>query len=92
MLHMVAGGALATAVAVMAVLRHGEHLECPVAMGGWMVWLVLATATVFTAVMPMMSVFGSDGQEFLLWAHRIVALVFVAVSVVLCAVAIWKRR
>ena len=92
MLHMVAGGALAAAVAVMAVLRHGEHLECPVAMGGWMVWLVLAAATVFTAVMPMMSVFGSDGQEFLLWAHRIVALVFVAVSVVLCAVAIWKRR
>ena len=46
----------------------------------------------YSRTMPMMSVFGSDGQEFLLWAHRIVALVFVAVSVVLCAVAIWKRR
>ena len=91
MLHMVAGGAMAAAVAVMAVLRHGEHSGRPAAMAGWTLWLVLAAATVFTAVMPMMSVFGSDGQEFLLWAHRLVALVFVVVSVVLCAVALRKR-
>ena len=83
---------MAAAVAVMVVLRHGDHVERPVAMGGWVLWLLLAAATVFTAVMPMMSVFGSEGQEFLLWAHRIVALVFVAVSAVLCAVAIWSRR
>ena len=91
MLHMVAGGAMAAAVAVMAVLRHGEHSGRPAAMAGWTLWLILAAATVFTAVMPMMSVFGSDGQEFLLWAHRLVALAFVGVSVVLCAVALRKR-
>jgi hypothetical protein len=91
MLHMVAGGAMAAAVAVMAVMRHGEHSVCPIAMAGWTLWLLLAAATVFTAVMPMMSVFGSDGQEFLLWAHRLVALAFVVVSVVLCAVSLRKR-
>jgi hypothetical protein len=91
MLHMVAGGALAAAVAVMSVLRHGDHAECAVSMAGWMVWLLLAAATIFTAVMPMMSVFGSDGQEFLLWAHRICALIFVAVSFAVCIIAIRKR-
>ena len=91
MLHMVAGGALAAAVAVMAVLRHGDHSDCPCAMAGWTVWLVLAAATVFTAVMPMMSVFGSDGQLFLLWAHRLTGLTFVAVSCLLCLFAIRKR-
>ena len=91
MLHMVAGGALAAAVAVMAVLRHGDHTVCPCAMAGWTVWLILAAGTVFTAVMPMMSVFGSDGQLFLLWAHRLTGLAFVAVSCVLCFIAIRKR-
>ena len=91
MLHMVAGGAMAAAVAVMAVLRHGEHSGRPFAMAGWALWILLAAATVFTAVMPMMSVFGSDGQEFLLWAHRLAALAFVAVSAVLCAISMGKR-
>ena len=91
MLHMVAGGALAAAVAVMAVMRHGEHSGRPAAMAGWMLWLILAAATVFTAVMPMMSVFGSAGQEFLLWAHRMVSLAFVAVSAVLCVVSLKAR-
>ena len=91
MLHMVAGGALAAAVAVMAVLRHGDRTACPVSAVAWTFWLVLAAATVFTAVMPMMSVFGSDGQEFLLWAHRICALAFVAVSFAVCLIAVRKR-
>ena len=91
MLHMVAGGALAAAVAVMAVLRHGDRTACPVSAVAWTFWLVLAAATVFTAVMPMMSVFGSDGQEFLLWAHRICALSFVAVSFAVCLIAVRKR-
>ena len=91
MLHMVAGGAMAAAVAVMAVLRHGDHFECPVAASVWTIWLLFAAGTVFTAVMPMMSVFGSDGQEFLLWAHRICALAFVAVSFAVCLIAVRKR-
>ena len=82
MLHMIAGGFLAAAVVVKAILRHGERASGGMLSVFWMVWLLLAALTVFTAVMPMMSVFGSDGQEFLLWAHRICALVFVAVSFV----------
>jgi nitrate/TMAO reductase-like tetraheme cytochrome c subunit len=91
MLHMVAGGALAAAVAVMAILRHADRTACPISATAWTFWLVLAAATVFTAVMPMMSVFGSDGQEFLLWAHRICALAFVAVSFMVCLIAARKR-
>ncbi|MBO5941045.1 MAG: cytochrome c3 family protein [Kiritimatiellae bacterium] len=91
MLHMVAGGALAAAVIVMAVLRHGGNTQCGASSAIWMVWLLLAAATVFTAVMPMMSVFGSEGQEFLLWAHRLVAFVFVAVSAVASFIAVRKR-
>ena len=92
MLHMVAGGALAAAVAVMAVLRHGERTAHPVSAGLWTLWLILAAGTVFTAVMPMMAVFGSDGQSFLLWSHRLAALAFVAVSFAVCAVAARRRR
>jgi hypothetical protein len=91
MLHMVAGGALAAAVAVMAVLRHGCKMQCGVSSVVWMMWLLLAAATMFTAVMPMMSVFGSDGQEFLLWAHRLIGFAFVAISAVVCFIAVRKR-
>ena len=98
MLHMVAGGVMAGAVMAIAVLRHGERVvaeadvtstSLPVAL--WTLWLLFAAATVFTAVMPMMAVFGSEGQAFLLWSHRLTALAFAAVSVLVCAVA-RKRR
>ena len=92
MLHMVAGGTMAGAVAAIAVLRHGERTAaCPCLAALWLLWLLLAAATVFTAVMPMMAVFGSEGQAFLLWSHRIAALAFTAVSVLVCAMA-RKRR
>lgn len=80
------------AVAAIAVLRHGERtVACPCLAALWLLWLVLAAATVFTAVMPMMAVFGGEGQAFLLWSHRIVALTFAAVSVLVCATS-RKRR
>ena len=91
MLHMVAGGALAAAVVVLAVLRHGERTARPVSAALWTLWLILAAGTVFTAVMPMMAVFGSEGQAFLLWSHRLSALTFTAVSLAVCLVAAGKR-
>lgn len=91
MLHMVAGGVLAGAVAAMALLRHGDRISTTVSAVLWMVWLVCAAGVVFTAVMPMMQVFGSDGQLFLLWSHRIVAMLFVVVSLMVCRAAIRKR-
>ena len=92
MLHMVAGGVLAGAVAAMAVLRHGERTRGVASAVLWTLWLVFAAGTVFTAVMPMMAVFGSQGQAFLLWSHRCTALTFTVLSLAVCFVALKKRR
>ena len=92
MLHMVAGGVLAGAVAAMAVLRHGERTRGVASSVIWTLWLVFAAGTVFTAVMPMMAVFGSQGQAFLLWSHRCTALTFTVLSLAVCLVALKKRR
>ena len=91
MLHMVAGGAMAGAVAMMAAFRHGERTSNTAMATLWAAWLAFAAGTVFTAVMPMMAVFGTRGQEFLLWSHRCTALTFVAISVAVCLAA-WRRR
>ena len=92
MLHMVAGGVMAGAVAVMAVLRHGERTHGDVSAAIWALWLIFAAGTVFTAVMPMMAVFGTQGQAFLLWSHRCTALTFVVISLAVCLTAIRQRR
>ena len=92
MLHMVAGGVLTGAVAVMAVLRHGERTRGMASSVIWTLWLVFAAGTVFTAVMPMMAVFGSQGQAFLLWSHRCTALTFTVLSLAVCFVNLKKRR
>ena len=89
MLHMVAGGAMVAAVLAMAVFRHGEYAQGVVSAVLWALWLILAVCTVFTAVMPMMAVFGGAGQSFLLWSHRLAALAFVAVSAAVC---LWRHR
>jgi hypothetical protein len=47
---------------------------------------------VFTAVMPMMTVYGGDGQETLLWSHRLFALAFAAVSALVCRSCCRRRR
>lgn len=85
---------MAGAVMAIAVLRHGERTAesaCPCTTVLWTLWLLLAAGTVFTAVMPMMAVFGSAGQSFLLWSHRLTALAFAVISVLVCAAA-RKRR
>lgn len=92
MLHMVAGGVFAGTVAAMALLRHGERTVSPVSAVLWTLWLVCAAGVVFTAVMPMMHVLGSDGQRLLLWAHRIVSLVFILLSLLVCREAARRRR
>ena len=91
MLHMVAGGAMAGAVALIAVFRHGERTSSSASAVIWTAWLILAAGTVFTAVMPMMAVFGSQGQEFLLWSHRCTALAFATLSLAVCLMA-WRWR
>ena len=83
-LHMVAGGCLAACATLIAIFRAAERIERLGQGILWLAWLVCAVGTVFTAVMPMMTVAGGDGQEFLLWSHRLVALAFAAVSALVC--------
>ena len=87
--HMVAGGAFAFASILLFALRGGEHAASHP-------WLYLALAvfgagTIFTAVMPMMTVFGDAGQRFLLASHRCCAFCCALVLALLCAAA-WKGR
>ena len=83
-LHMVAGGCLAGSAALLAVFRAFDRTKKLGQGIFWLFWLVCAVGTVFTAVMPMMTVYGGDGQEFLLWSHRLFALAFAAVSGLVC--------
>jgi len=90
-LHMVAGGGFACCAALVMLFRAWERTEKPVSAVLWALWTLLAAATVFTAVMPMMTVFGAQGQELLLWCHRGAALAFTAVGGVLCRRAFLKK-
>ncbi|MGN0846632.1 MAG: cytochrome c3 family protein [Kiritimatiellia bacterium] len=84
-LHMVAGGGFAGSVVLIAAMRASERTERGIDMAvAWAFWVLFAAGTVFTAVMPMMTVFGGHGQEILLWSHRCVALCFAAVSCLIC--------
>jgi len=91
-LHMVAGGGLAACAAIIAVVRAADRTAKFGMSLIWLAWLVCAVGTVFTAVMPMMTVAGGDGQVFLLWSHRLVALAFVAVSCLVCRSCCRKRH
>ena len=90
-LHMVAGGALAASVVVLAVVRHGAWMKEGASSALWSLWLVSAAATLFTAVMPMMAVFGSEGQTFLLWSHRLAALAFALMTSAMAFVRLRRR-
>ena len=81
---MVAGGALAACAALIAIFRAADRTKTLFQGALWVAWVVCAVGTVFTAVMPMMTVYGGEGQELLLWSHRLVALAFVAVSGLIC--------
>ena len=81
--------AFAFAAICLFVLRGGDHATSHP-------WLYLAialfgAATVFTAVMPMMTVFGDAGQRFLLASHRCCACCC-AVALALLCVSSWRGR
>ena len=91
-LHMVAGGCLAGCTALLAIFRAFDRTKKLGQGILWLFWLVCAVGTVFTAVMPMMTVYGGDGQEILLWSHRLFAFAFVAVSGLVCRSCCCRRR
>ena len=83
-LHMCAGGGFAMCVVLALAFRTAARTAKPLAGLAWAFWTVFAAGTVFTAVMPMMTVFGSHGQEVLLWSHRCTSLCFAATSLLIC--------
>jgi len=90
-LHMAAGGAFAAAVAVLLFYRNANRTREVVPGLFWAFWVLLAAGVVFTAIMPMMTVFGDHGQHILLWAHRCTALTFAVVSLAVCWFACRRR-
>lgn len=78
-LHQVAGGIFAAALLALIWLRGAARIDTKRAFW-WMLALCLAGTAVFTAVAPMMTVFGSGWQLVLLWAHRCSAFCFLAVA------------
>lgn len=83
-LHMVAGGVFAACALLMLCFRTAERMTTWKTGVLWAFWTVFAAGVVFTSVMPMMTVFGSHGQEILLWSHRCVSVCFVVLSAALC--------
>jgi hypothetical protein len=90
-LHMMAGGAFAAAVAVLLFYRTDERTRGVLPGLFWAFWTLLAAGVVFTAVMPMMTVFGEHGQAMLLWSHRCISLCFLALSCLVCRNCCRKR-
>ncbi len=83
-LHMCAGGGFAACVAIMLAVRLKERTLTLVQGLAWLLWTAFAAGVVFTAVMPMMTVYGEHGQVMLLWSHRCLSLCFFAVSFLVC--------
>jgi hypothetical protein len=78
--HMVAGGLFAACLVALIWLRGGRRIANPKRSPLWMVAMVLGVGVVFTAVAPMMTWFGEEWQWAMLWAHRLVAMAFLAVA------------
>ena len=91
-LHMVAGGTFAACIVLIAVSRAFEGARSLWKWILWLAWLACAVGTVFTAVMPMMTVYGEVGQEVLLWSHRLCAFAFAGVSGLMCWSGCRKKR
>jgi len=90
-LHMCAGGGFAACVMLMLFFRLKERTLKILPGLAWMLWTLFAAGVVFTAVMPMMTVYGAHGQAMLLWSHRCVAMCFFALSCLVCWVCCRKR-
>ncbi len=89
--HMCAGGGFSACVLIMLFFRLKERTLKMLPGLVWMLWTAFAAGVVFTAVMPMMTVYGGEGQVLLLWSHRCVSLCFFALSCMICWLCCRKR-
>jgi hypothetical protein len=77
--HMVAGGLFAVCLIALIWLRGKKRIKTKRSVL-WMLMLVLGACVLFTAVAPMMTIFGEGWQLVLLKGHRCATMCFVAVS------------
>ena len=89
--HMCAGGGFAACVLLLLFIRLKERTRKILPGLAWMLWTAFAAGVVFTAVMPMMTVYGGHGQAMLLWSHRCLSLCFFVVSCFVCWLCCRKR-
>ena len=89
--HMCAGGGFAACVLLLLFIRLKERTLKILPGLVWLFWTAFAAGVVFTAVMPMMTVYGEHGQAMLLWSHRCVSLCFLALSCLVCWLCCRKR-
>ncbi|MDR2850243.1 MAG: hypothetical protein LBW77_06875, partial [Verrucomicrobiota bacterium] len=82
--HMVAGGLFTFCLIVLVALRGGRRIVNTKRNLLWAVVLTLGVLVLFTAVAPMMTWFGTDWQNALLMAHRVVTFLFLAVAAWMC--------
>lgn len=78
-LHQCAGGLFCAALLALIWFRGKNRLATKRSFW-WMLAMTLAVLVVFTAVAPMMTIFGSGWQKTLLQAHRCSTFCFLAVS------------
>jgi hypothetical protein len=79
-LHIVAGGIFALCLLTLLWTRGAARLAIPRKSMLWLAMLILAVVVIFSAVAPMMTIFGSEWQLALLWTHRLSSVAFLVVG------------
>jgi len=79
-MHILAGGLFALCLVALIWTRGGERIANAKKSWLWMLILALGVVVIFTAVAPMMTIFGSGWQKVLLQAHRYATICFLVVG------------
>ncbi len=82
MLHIVAGGLFSMCLMILIWTRGADRIARPGKSRLWMILLALAMVVIFTAVAPMMTLFGSEWQEILLQTHRYTSMCFLIMGAI----------
>ncbi|MFO7936036.1 MAG: cytochrome c3 family protein [Kiritimatiellia bacterium] len=81
-LHIVAGGLFALCLVVLIWTRGADRIARPVKSWLWLLMIVLGIVVIFTAVAPMMTIFGTEWQYLLLMTHRISTVAFLITGLI----------
>ena len=79
-MHILAGGLFAACLLALIWTRGSERIANAKKSWLWMLLLTLAVVVIFTAVAPMMTIFGSGWQSILLQVHRYSTICFLVVG------------